>query len=84
MFGWWENFQNIIINYFSKVLENFNKFPEIRNLIIFAFLISTIFYLIEDKFMIEDSLVADIFNALYYSTLVIFVIFLLFNLLFVF
>jgi hypothetical protein len=84
MFGWWENFQNIMINYFSKVLENFNKFPEIRNLIIFAFLISTIFYLIEDKFMIEDSLVSDIFNALYYSILVVFVIFLLFNLIFVF
>jgi hypothetical protein len=84
MFGWWENFQNIIINYFNKVLENFNKFPEIRNLIIFAFLISTIIYLIEDKFMIEDSLVSDIFNALYYSILVVFVIFLLFNLLFLF
>ena len=84
MFGWWENFQNIIINYFIKVLENFNKFPEIRNLIISAFLISTIIYLIEEKFVIEDSLVSDIFNALYYSILVVFIIFILFNLIFIF
>ncbi|NCC70060.1 hypothetical protein EOM09_00555 [bacterium] len=84
MFGWWENFQNIIINYFIKVIENFNKFPEIRNLIISAFLISTIIYLIEEKFVIEDSLVSDIFNALYYSILVVFIIFILFNLIFIF
>lgn len=84
MFGWWENFQNIIINYFIKVIENFNKFPEIRNLIISSFLISTIIYLIEEKFVIEDSLVSDIFNALYYSILVVFIIFILFNLIFIF
>ncbi len=84
MFGWWANFQNIIINYFTKVLNNFNKFPEIRNLIISVFLISTIIYLIEEKFIIEDSLVSDIFNALYYSTLFIFIIFILFNLIFIF
>ncbi len=84
MLGWWENFQNIIINYFTKVLENFNKFPEIRNLVISTFLISTIIYLIEEKFIVEDSLVLDIFNALYYSILIIFIIFILFNLTFVF
>ncbi|MCF7795813.1 hypothetical protein K9M42_01860 [Patescibacteria group bacterium] len=84
MFGWWANFQNIIVNYFIKVLENFNKFPEIRNLIILAFLSSTIIYLIEEKFIVEDSLVSEIFNAFYYSTLVVFIIFILFNLIFVF
>ncbi|MCF7906581.1 hypothetical protein K9L04_01450 [Patescibacteria group bacterium] len=84
MFGWWTNFQNIIVNYFIKVLENFNKFPEIRNLIIISFLASTIIYLIEEKFVVEDSLVSEIFNAFYYATLVVFIIFILFNLILVF
>ena len=67
-----------------RILENFNKFPEIRNLIIFTFLVSTIIYLIEEKFIIEDSLVSDIFNGFYYATLIVFIIFILFNLIFVF
>lgn len=73
-----------MINYFIKVLENFNKFPEIRNLIILTFLASTIVYLIEDKFMIEDSLVSDIFRPFYYSTIIVFIIFILLNLILVF